>query len=544
MNMWKFGVCALAIMAVSSAAMAASPSTAAFHVDATKRGKIIGNKVSTVNLWQAQTWTPQKDEGADLTKFVEHIQFMMASGGNPSRDLFADPNDGAVLDDYQFDSLVRACRDVLKLGAKPFIKLSVPAKFSKESDVGVFGTDCLPPDDYDAYYRYIRALAETLVKEFGLDEVKTWGWGVLVEFENCDWFHTKDKSPEKSRDAFLRLYDESAAALTDVLGDEIFIGAHAMACTEGLWDERDLLDHCAKDKNARTGKPIPIKYFAVSFYDDAPDRPHPLSLAGTVARIRERAESVGLTDLRYGVDEGRILGASKGQAATDLVHRIVGQTYQAGYDARIFKILIDNDIDYFSAWSYSSSGPFAGYPMLAYRVAEKQVLYKNAKLLETTAEKRLAEGVECDAVAGFDEETETLYATAYNFKFDLNYSESADVTLTVDAPFWKNRDVEIKETVISDGDNFFCQWLKDKERLGIKDDAFRWSPDSGCLDSGLTDPEARDVYFKSLREGYVKIANTPPKETVTSVKVGEDGAINLAETLPRHAVVFYEIKAK
>ena len=91
MNMWKFGVCALAIMAVSSAAMAASPSTAAFHVDATKRGKIIGNKVSTVNLWQAQTWTPQKDEGADLTKFVEHIQFMMASGGNPSRDLFADP---------------------------------------------------------------------------------------------------------------------------------------------------------------------------------------------------------------------------------------------------------------------------------------------------------------------------------------------------------------------------------------------------------------------------------------------------------------------
>ena len=543
MKFFKTSICAFALLLSSGAAFAASPSSATFQIDATTRGKVIGNKVSTVNIWQHQNWKPGKDEGADLTKFVEHIQFMQATGGNASRDMFVDPNNRDVVDDYDFAPLLRACHDVLNLNARPHIKLSVPDKFSKETVIDGFGVNALPPDDYDVYYNYIRAMAEALVKEFGLDEVRTWGWGVLVEFENASWFHDKAKSPEGSRDAFFKLYDYSVAALADVLGNDIYVGAHAMACTEGLWDEREFLDHCAKDKNAKTGEPILIKYFACSFYDDKPNLPHGLTLAQTVGRIRERAESLGLNDLRYGIDEGRILGATPAPDGSDLIHRIVGQTYQAAYDARTFKIMVDNDIDYFSAWSYSSSGPYSGYPLIAYRVAEQLVKFKNAKLLETKSEKSLAEGVDCDAVAGFDEETNTLYVAAYNFKFDLNYNETADVSFTIDAPFWKDKTVEIAETTIDDSDNFFCKWLEDKEKYQITDEMFHWSPDSGCLDSGLRG-EARDLYFNTLRSEYVKIANAAPKTETKDVSVGSDGKITFSATLPRHAVAFYAVRAK
>ena len=137
-------------------------------------------------------------------------------------------------------------------------------------------------------------------------------------------------------------------------------------------------------------------------------------------------------------------------------------------------------------------------------------------------EKTLAEGVDCDAVAGFDEETNTLYVVAYNFKFDLNYNETADVSFTIDAPFWKNKTLEFAETTIDDSDNFFCKWLEDKEKYQIGDDAFHWSPDSGCLDSGLRG-EARDLYFNTLRAEYVKIANTAPETEIKDVSVGSDG---------------------
>ncbi len=538
------GLFALLVFLAPVATSRAEEGVVRFTVDATQRGKTIGNKVSTVNLWQLQGFSaPTKDEGANLSEFVEHVQFMQATGGNESRDLFVDPKNCDVVDDYAFDSMISACKTVLSLGAKPHIKLSVPDKFSKETVIGDFRVDALPPDDYEVYYRYIRALAQTLVDEFGLDEVRTWGWGVLVEFENASWFHSKDKTPEGSRDAYFKLYDYSVAALTDVLGANVYVGAHAMACTEGLWDERDLLDHCAKDVNAKTGQVgTSIKYFAVSFYDDLPNSPHPLTLQETIRRIRERAESVGLTDLRYGVDEGRILASVKGKDAGDLVHRIVGQTYQAAYDTRLFKIMVDSDVDYFSAWSYSSASPWQGYPLIAFRAAQGIAKFKNAKNLAVEAEKKLDEGVDCDAVAGFDEETETLYLTSYNFKFDLEYAEKVDVNFAVAAPFWKGKKVEIVETVIDDEANFFCEWLKDKEKHAIPNEAFHWSPDSGCLDVGFSDQKIRDFYFKELRPKYLEIARRPPRSSSSVVEVAEDGTLNCGTKLARHAVVFYVIR--
>lgn len=514
-----------------------------FEIDATRPGKIIGNKVAVVNLWSLDSLAPSaKDEGCDLS-FVERVQLMQSTGGSEARELFKDPNDGTVRDDYDFSKMISACRTTLELGAKPHIKFSVPSKFSTETKRAAFGVDVYPPDDFDDYYRFVRALTKALVDEFGRDEVRSWRFGVLTEFENADWFQAVDGTPESSREAFFKLYEHNVAALIDELGPGICVGAHAMACTEGLWDERDFLERCAKGVNSKTGEiGTPLSYFAISFYDDAPDKPHPLDLPGTISRIREKAESVGLTDLLYGVDEGRILYASKGANAADLTFRIVGQTYQAAYDARMFKILIDADVEYFSAWSYSSGNAWQGYPTIAQPVAVGVAKFKDSRLLPTTAEKTLADGVDVDAVAGFDEATQTVRITAFNFKFDLEYAEPVDLSFALSVPFWAGKKVEIVEKVVDDRSNFFLEWQKDKARLNIPDSVFPWSPDSANLDSAIYDPDAKTLYYNELRPKYVEIANRPlPTETRVET-VPENGELNLSVRLARHGVVFYDVK--
>ena len=180
--------------------------------------------------------------------------------------------------------------------------------------------------------------------------------------------------------------------------------------------------------------------------------------------------------------------------------------------------------------------------MIAYRVAQNVAKFRNAKILSVTEEKTLADGVDCDAVAAFDEGSETLLLMAYNFKYDLNYDQTADVALDVDAPFWKGRRVKVVETTIDDKENFFCDWLADKERLQIPDDAFSWSPDSGNLDIGWIAPEYKSLYDKELRAKYLEKANLSPRTLELESVIGEDGRLSIATTLNRHAVVFYTIK--
>ncbi|MCF0233916.1 MAG: hypothetical protein HUK22_02930, partial [Thermoguttaceae bacterium] len=211
--------------------------------------------------------------------------------------------------------------------------------------------------------------------------------------------------------------------------------------------------------------------------------------------------------------------------------------------ARLFQQLIDFDIDYFSAWSYSSAGVWQGYPAICYPVAVNLSKFKNAKVLHVTAEKDLAEGVDVDAVAGFDEETQTLYLTAFNFKFDLNYADAADVNFTICAPFWAGKNVQIVKRVIDDRANYFCEWLKDRERLNVTDEMFHWSPDSGNLDVGIVDAELRAIYNKELRPKYVEISGRQLPTHTTTARVGADGKIELGENLARHGVVVYEIAA-
>ena len=523
-----------------------------FSIDASEKGKVLHNVVNNVNIWSIEGnpfVNARINEENNIFEFVEYVQFMQCTGGTETRDLFKNPNDKTVLDDYDFTLLINNCRGVLNLGAKPFLKLgNVPLKFSKDATTEIgFGMNPYPPDDFDVYYNYIHALATELVKEFGKEEVLTWRFGVMTEYENAAWFFAGEEDPEASAEAYCKLYDYSVAALQDAIGEGVFVGAHSMTVTEGLWDEAEFIKHCGEGTNYKTGKKgTRVCYLSSSFYDSVPgDYTDGKTLSESIEYLRETAESVGLNDLIYGVDEGRILeGNSSGNVGSELLTRTCGYTYQAAYDARLTAQMFNNDIAYFSAWSYLSNGFLQGNPTVSYHVAKNAAKFGGANLVSTDKTKSgVILGSDVDAVSAFNEKTNTLHVMAYNFKNDVEYDKSTEMTFEINAPQFSGKNVKVTAYVINDDCNYFDEWVEDRKTYNITDDCFAWSPDDPSIDNPTTlvDEDAREIYFNELYSKYTECSKLVPTETEM---VAKDGKITLDITLDPHAVVFYEITTK
>lgn len=519
-----------------------------FAVDTSVQGEVLANPVSNINVWNMKSSgfdTAQANDDNNIFDFVEYVQLMQCSGGSVQRDLFVNPLDTSVLDDYDFAPLLANCRGILSLGAKPHLKLgSVPLKYSAgSSSEQAFGTNIYPPDDYNIYYNYISALAKALVDEFGAEEVLTWRFGVMTEFENSNWFMARSGKPEDSAVEYCKLYDFTVAALQDTVGEAVFVGAHAMAVTEGLWDEAVFIRHCANGINCKTGRVgSRLCFLSASFYDSKPGvYTAGMTLPETIDYLRSTAESVGLNSLIYGVDEGRLLcGAASGTVGDELVTRICGYTYQAAYDARIIKQMFDNGIDYFSSWGYLSGGIFKGNPTVSYHVAKNAARFAGCRSLKVTRTgKGLIPKAQVQSAAALDSDSGTVHIMAYNFKNSLDYRRNADIKITLNSPELEGKRVRITKYVIDDSCNYFDEWVEDRKALGIDDSCFSWSPDDPQIDSTTTlaDARAREIYFNELYPKYTECSRLVPSETV----IKADATIVLKDTLSPNGVIFYEI---
>lgn len=520
-----------------------------FTVDTAEVGDTAQNPVSNVNIWSIQG-NPfvgaNANEKYNIFEFVDYVQFMQCTGGNADRDLFRDPYDKTVLDDYDFTKLIDNCRGVLELGAKPVLKLgSVPLKYSEKASADeYFGTNIYPPDDYDVYYNYIAAIAQALVDEFGREEVLTWRFDVMTEYENSDWFIANSGKPEDAAVEYCKLYDYTVQALIDVIGKDVFVGAHAMAVTEGHWDERIFINHCANGTNYKTGeKGSRICYLAASFYDYSPgEETSGMNFEKTMKHLKNAADKAGLEGLIFGVDEGRLLvGNSSGQNDNQLLTRTVGYTYQGAYDARLYRTMFNNNINYFSAWSYLSNGLIDGYPTVSYHVAKNAAKFEGANLVKTRKTLRaLLPGIEVDAVSAYNQETQTVHIMAYNYKNDVDYQRSANLDFKVKVPQLDGQTVSVTAYVIDDDCNYFDEWQEDRVKYNITDDCFSWSPDDPQIEgiTTLEDEWARDIYFSELKAKYEECSQLEPITTQAEVK---NGKVKFEITLDPNAVVFYEI---
>lgn len=517
-----------------------------FNVDASVNGARIENLADNVNVWDMGTmfYSPSANTENNIFDFVEYVQFMQCTGGSADRDLFLDPLDRSVTDDYDFARLVENCRGVLSLGAKPHLKLgSVPLKLTTAPADGDFSTNVYPPDDYDLYYDYIAAMCRALVDAFGREEVLSWRFGVMTEYENASWWQAKDGTPESSAREFCKLYDTTVAALQDEIGKDVYVGAHSMTVTEGLWDEELFIRHCAEEKNYRTGETgTRVCYLSSSFYDYKPgDFTNGLTPAGCVEYLRSTAEKYGLTDLKYGFDEGRILtGDASGSVGNELNSRTVGYTWQAAYDARLYSALMGSGADYFSSWSYLSGGLMQGNPTVSYHVARLIADYEGSLLSSvTTCRKGLIPKAEVKATAAYNETDGKVRMFVYNFKNSLKYKRGADVTLKVNVPQLPDGTVTVTAYRIDDDCNWFDEWCEDRKTYGITDDCFSWSPDDGNVNL-MWEPTARSVYENELAPKYAELSRLTP---VTFTAQIADGTLTLKDRIEANTVVFYEFGA-
>lgn len=515
-------------------------------------GTKIKNIVGYMNTWNHRSLVNAQPDGETDISFVEYIELMTATGGDEERDII-DSNGNMI--EQNLIILGDACQGVLNLGAKPLIKFgNVPFYFtmkgnpSKKHDTG-FCFNPFPPDDdkYTEYMLYIENITDYLIARFGIDEVRSWRFGVLTEYENDDWFYTGNAS--QTMTGYCKLYDYTAQALVNKLGREnVYIGAHSMTVTEGAWDERNFIDHIASGYNYATGtnSGVSLSYLASSFYDMKPgEYTSGMTAAQSIDFLRSYAQSKGLNNLAYGFDEGRILaGVNQGSGSGDLATRCVGHTWQAAYDARLYKSMIDADIDYFSMWSWTSSSDIGkGYPTMAYHVAES--VYKMVGDDRINAKKTIQyqpSDAEADCIASYNQSKKTMKFLAYNFKNDISYNALNDYYFDITMPELAGKTVMVKRYNLDDSCNYFDEWWQDRNTYGITDDKFAWSPDDPAIDSPttLSDSDARNLYYTQLRNKYVASSKLTP--SVSMVTLDSNGcALLSAENMRGNSAIFYEV---
>ena len=512
-------------------------------IDASSPGRVLPNTSQSVIYWVLPRHAFRSvmfEPGYDIREFVEYVEVMITTGGSEQWDCFKDPRDRSKTDDYDFSRVVEGCRGIVAAGFKPYLKLgTVPLKLSSGKPSAVYEVSRLPPDDFEEYGRYMEACAKALVDAFGRDEVLKWRFAVFTEFENAEWLWAG--SGGKSRHAYCRIYEVTANAFARVVSPDIDIGAHAMVVTEGEWDERDFIKYAAQKK-------LPLKFLTASFYESCPGgRPRGKTLSQTLSHLREAAKAVGFKNLRYGIDEGRILNGDKmaNGKRRPLQMRVVGDTWQAAYDARVVKTLFDEGADWFAAWGYFS-GPnvmMRGLPTVSFHVARESAKFKGMRRLPVEKRGSPRPGLEIDAVSALSSDGATLRIMAYAFENDLHATGRAQFNLRVVIPkMWRGGgSFKVARRLVDDDANWFDEWRAERRKRGWGDECYSWSADSPSpLEmQGLKNPEYKRIFVEEIAPTLRQFARLDATESTTSPE--SDGALSFPCNIPVNSVLFMEI---
>lgn len=490
-------------------------------------GKTIDSLTDTTAEWNYKnTWLTGVGKSLSTDyPFIKYVQLDLATGGDSTRDLFKEPLNASVKDDYNFTPLITACRNITEAGMLPWIKTgNVPLKYSSRAmkiadsaKVGDYTVNIYPPDDYNVYYNYIRALTEALVSEFGIENVRMWRFGVLSGFNDRYMFNPDGGNGSAALKEYCKLYDYTSEALISVLGDSIYISAQGVGCEKGLFDEADFLRHCASGKNYCTGKTgARLSALAVTYYDASVGSVNVCGAAELVAGLRRTAESLGLAGIELGLDSAGILYGSDGM---ELKGHAVGFSYQAAYDAAVLKQLSENDVDYIVGRAYTADTLSDGLKTVSYHVAKLFSQMAGGKTVETS----VSGNGSCDsgALAAYGDDGK-LRIMSYVLKDDISYNGKSSLRFVISLPFGSEK-VRVTRYVIDDGANFYDEWRNGLDR----NTSIFWSVDSARLPASYDASE------------YFCYAYAGAERGITDVTFG---TLTLDVTLEGNAAVFFIVE--
>lgn len=496
--------------------------------------KLISNVSQVLTLWNGigvdwKTFGGNADY--PVTDFVRYIEFMGATGGSGDRDHFVNPSDKMVKDDYDFSRLLSMCRGTLDAGLKPYLKLgNVPGKFTADYDPGSFGMNIRPPSDHLDHYRYMRACAAALKDEFGVDEVRSWRFSVLTECDNQSWFRSGNGGREETKREFFKLYDFTVEAFEEELGKGIAIGTHLLNPVHGdtgnsSFSWRDVIAHCAFGDNAATGgKGAPLRLLAISYYIGKPGAIHKcIERLDILSDMRRELDANGFGDAILGVDEGRVLSSEAGSDKADLPMRIVGDSYEAAFDVRLAKTIIDSGADYFAAWGYFSNGATLGVPSHSYFTACEIAKFEGMRRFDLEP----VDGL--DIIAAISQDGSTIRVMAGLLHDDLLWSGEtcANIRIVLPAGF-RGDGIIISTLTLDDSNNWFTQWRKDRVEIGVGPMDYRWSWDDPCIfgAKSLQNEPAKRIFEERLLPKYSAIA-AGVKPVAARLLVPDNGVVCL-----------------
>jgi xylan 1,4-beta-xylosidase len=130
---------------------------------------------------------------------------------------------------FDFTDVDRLYDQILEIGVRPVVELSfMPAAIARDPNETVFGYRAIisPPREWREWREVVSALAAHLVDRYGIDEVAQWSFEVWNE-PNLEVFWSG------TQDDYLRLYDESAAAVKGV-DQRLAVGGPSTAASEWI----------------------------------------------------------------------------------------------------------------------------------------------------------------------------------------------------------------------------------------------------------------------------------------------------------------------
>lgn len=521
-------------------------------VDATgAKGRVLPNPESSLTFWGGPNSAHRYPE------FCRWAQSFCATGGSKSRDLFLKPEDRSVRNDYAFSKLVNICRAAIDSGLKPYVKLgNVPLKLSSAPFLSKsYEVNVRPPDDYEEYYRYMKGAAQALVDEFGVAEVRTWRFSVLTEANNLSWFAAAPggklaNTNSVTKTEFFKLYDWTAKAFTEVVGEDVIIGTHLLAAHDSnnkSFTYQEFIAHCKSGVNAATGGTgAPLKLLAFSYYFNHPgDDNLEAGKPEDFALFRSALDAAGFTDAIISIDEGRIYqGKDQGDGKTALPTRAVGMSWQAAFDFRLAKTLWENGGDNFATWGALSGEEtlFEGFDTVVSQTGRELARFEGLRMLAAPS---VASGLTAkesvDAVAAVDAEGRVVRFAASRFRDKLEFSDAATAAFKVTLPkTMRGRSAYVSLVTIDDTNNWFADWVRGIGTNGFTaDDIYCNRYDQSPL-LGLWADESKARFqreFAPIYEAKAKLV-TPVTRAIT---VPEDGVVTVPFTFKGNSVAFASV---
>lgn len=497
-------------------------------------GQIITNTFRAICVWDFNDFSDEcfgaMPEGWYKSQypFIDYAILMTFTGGKGYNEWCSLENGRLITD---FKKPVRILKNVIRQGIKPIIVIgNVPSALSDgrdtENDSYGWGNRC-PPKDYSLYYDYIKAFAGAVKLAFPYEIYKDFIFRVGTENDNFHWFLGTEEE-------YLKLYDYTVAALTEVLGEEIKIGPANLESADGY---PGLLKHCAEGINFFTGKTgTKCDFFSISHYEMGNPPVSYEAYAPKARMARRRAEAypkLNITDINIG--EGEFLSDGMSPSHRLLMAQDCSE-YGASWHVQNFAASLENGISYFANWAYCCDYRETSEPLIktpAYFAA--LLCGRLCGLYSLKCSYSAPKGSAAGCIAAYDKTKSVLYALCWNHRFEREAGEPLNIKLCVDGFIPENPCTVYR--IDKTHNNFSAEWLEISKNLPRLETAADFDILGSVLETEIS---------KTLNEDGLKIwknfkYNYSRNELISEKEIFTD---SIEFTIPCHGVILLEIPVK